>query len=211
MLSEVHIYHIKNDDIKFITKYFDNVFTHEINPPIEIDTGISVYPIGKYAMLEKKWINFDYIFFNEGDQIVFTNNISKYLIELNEKNYLCPHRLERDFNNKNRNGHKTTYFNKIKYVVYNFPKQKEKIFYKCNTFRESYGAAWIAKKEGVIKSNFNEPPNNSSLHIPCLSMYNSLSALKTFNIWDFFVDHLGGYSNALNACGLSIDDFPDRW
>jgi hypothetical protein len=209
-VTETHVYHLIDENISFIKDYFDNVYTHAINPTMEIDSGTMVYPIGKYALLEQRWKDFDYIFFNEADQVIFSNNLNKYICHLNESNYLSPHRFEKDFNKKNSNGQPIVKFNDIKYVLYNLPKTRNGIFFKCRSFWESYGAAWIAKNESVTKVDFTKPTNNG-LHIPCLAMFNQLTTLKTANFWDFFVEHLSGYSNALEKGGIDIENLPSCW
>jgi hypothetical protein len=209
-VSETHVYHPHDENLSFVKDYYPNVYTHGINPPMEIDCGTMVYPIGKYAMLENLWSNFEYVLFNEGDQIIFSNNLHEYIGHLNESNYLSPHRLEKDFNGSNSKNQPIVTYEDVKYVLYNLPKKRKGLFFNCENFWESYGAAWIAKKESVMKADFTKPPKNG-LHIPCLSMFNELKALKTANHWDFFVNHLSGYSNALEKSGHNIENFPNYW
>jgi hypothetical protein len=209
-VTETHVYHPADENLDFIKDYFANVFTHGINPPMETDNDNLIHPIGKYAMLEKRWDDFDYVFFNEGDQVIFSKNLSEYINCLDDSNYLSPHRLERDFNKSNSNNQPIVIHNNIKYVLYNLPKSRGEQFFKCKTFWESYGAAWIAKKESVNKADFTRP-GNSSLHVPCLSMFNAVEALKTSNCWNFFVDHLSGYNNALSKEGYDIEALPNCW
>ena len=209
-VSETHVYHPHDENIDFVKSYFDNVHTHGISPPMEIDCDTMIHPIGKYAMLEQRWRDFDYVFFNEGDQVIFSKDLNKYISCLNDSNYLSPHRIERDFNKSNSNDQPIVIHNEIKYVLYNFPKKRDGKFFKCESFWESYGAAWIARKESVVKADFTQPPNNG-LHMPCLAMFNELDALKTVRFWDFFVDHLSGYSNALEKSGHNIENLPNCW
>lgn len=215
-VTETHVYHTEDENINFITDHFNKVFTHAINPPMEIDAidgkiEVLVHPIGKYALLEQEWANFDYVFFNEGDQVIFSKNLQDYIYQLNDYNYLSPHRLERCFRKTNYNKHPLVMYNSVKYVLYNLPKDRTNpLVTECKTFWESYGAAWIAKTNSVLKADFTQPVE-SGLHVPCLSMFNTLTALKTNNYWDFFVDHLSGYRNALEKGGHDIENFPNCW
>ena len=38
-----------------------------------------------------------------------------------------------------------------------------------------------------------------------------MEALKTTDVFEFFVDHLSGFDNALAAFGLRIEDYPNFW
>lgn len=208
-VSEIHIYcNEKLDELTFIKRYYPFIYFHYLDLDLELDNNVMVYPIGKYAMLDGLWKEYEYVFFTEADQVFFSKNLN--VSKLNSECYISPHRFERCFNNCNKNK-KTIYYNSIKYNLFNEPKEiLDDDFFICSNFVESYGAAWIAKKEAVENVDFKNN-YNSSLHVPCLAMFNSLKSLKTRNYYDFFVDHLSGYKNSLNKSNIDFEKFPICW
>lgn len=213
-VDEVHIYHVEKDRIDFISNLFPNTYLHILNPPLEKDGGTTVYPIGKYAILDGVWKKFEYIFFTESDQVILSRNLWALVKSLPNESYLSPHRFERDYRNANLKNHHPIYYNETKYILYNSPTSEaldnSDTMVQCENFWESYGAAWVARTVDVKKIDFS-PTDGNGLHAPCLRMFERLTAWKTKNPYNFFVDHLSGYANALNAAGLSIDDFPYCW
>jgi hypothetical protein len=210
-VTETHLFCADKEKVQFLCNYFHNLFIHEVDPGTDVDTNRPVFPFGKYALLRDFWKHFKYVFYNESDQVIFSNRLGAYLTQLDDSNYLSPHRFERDFRRSNCRNQPIVKYNEINYVHYNAPRHtSNELVTKCQTFKESYGAAWIAKSESVKKADFNLPEGDG-LHAPCLAMFKKLTALKTSQCLDFFADHLGGYSNALEVAGFDIENFPNCW
>lgn len=200
-----------DQDISFVCSLFKNVYFKKITVPQETESGKLVFPIGKYAIMEKDWSNYKFVFFTESDQLIYSNKI----ILPEDNQYISPHRLEQIFRNHNRRKNKQkVYFDRKNYILYNeFPCENEyysNFFYRAKSFRASYGAAWIARSNFLEIIDFSKYKNRA-LHAPCLALFEKGVALKTINKFDFFVDHLSGFDNSLSQGGFSIKNFPSKW
>jgi len=67
-----------------------------------------------------------------------------------------------------------------------------------------------SKKNIIKKIDFNKFPDNA-LHAPCRALFENSKALKTKNVFDFFVDHLSGFDKEISKIGHSIKYFPGLW
>jgi len=210
MVNKVFLY-VSENGMNFIESFYENVEVKVINVPKELDDGKEVYPVGKYGLQEKSWLEYDYVFFTESDQIIYSKNLYNYIKNLSEYEYLSPHRLQHTLN-KNDEKLIVAFDYKNYIVCNNFKSELIDLngFIIAKTFRSSYGAAWIAKKTLLKKIDFNKFPDNA-LHAPCRALFENSKALKTKNVFDFFVDHLSGFDKEISKIGHSIKYFPGLW
>lgn len=211
-VDKIFLY-VCEDGMEFLCKLYEKLEVRKINPLQEYDDNKLVYPIGKYALLDKPWKGYDFVFFTESDQVIYSRGLLKFVSQLNDCQYLSPHRLERRYKHFNQNGQPIVKFDGNEYVLYNHSNTTLipfGDFWLAIDFRSSYGAAWIAKSNLLDIVDFNQY-SQKSLHTPSLVMFDTFQALKTKNVFDFFVDHLSGLDNALSQDGYSIQSFPGKW
>ena len=208
------ILYVCEDGLDFLLNLFENLEIKKIFVPKELESDKLVYPVGKYGLLDRAWENYDFVFFTESDQIIYSNNLYQIASKLSNNQYLSPHRLEKKYKNYNQKfNQQIIIYDNLDYVLYNhFPNQFIDLndFWEAKTFISSYGASWIARTSFIDNLDFNKK-SNCSLHIPCKVLFESGHALKTKNIFDFFVDHLSGFDNALSQAGYSINSYPGKW
>lgn len=197
IVEEINLY-VCDGNFDFLHEYFNSLKIIKINVPCVKQELRSVFPVGKYALMQKSWSKKEITIFTESDQILYLKNYNHILKSLDGENYFSPHRLEKKYRSKCRLDHPTIFFNKDEYTIYNhyieeFEKQNDYI--KAKTFRSSYGACWIAKKELLNDIDF-DCNCEMVLESPCKLLFDSKTCLKTKIIYDFFVDHLSGYDNS---------------
>lgn len=216
-VEEVIVY-VCEDGLDFLSHMFDRVSVRAIEVPEERDICDGevklVRPVGKYALIEESWSKYDFVFFTESDHVVYSNNLAQMADRLQNNQFLSAHRFEQDYLSYNHHGQPKVCFDDKKYVLYNDYEEEFSDFDDCfvtaETYRASYSAAWMARCSSLKNIDFNKY-ENKSLHSHSLVMFESLQCLKTKCRFDFFVDHLSGFDNALKKGGMDIGNFPGRW
>lgn len=212
------IVYVCEDGLDFIASLFDNVIVKKIEVPKEYDFNNGeikiVKPVGKYALLHNDWVAYDYVFFTESDHVIYSRSLKDIVQQLDDCQYLSAHRFELKHKQYNQHGQPIIIFDGHQYVLYNeynedFTEYGSN-FVLAKTYKASYSAAWIAKSGALKKVDFDRF-GNKALHCPCLATFDTLQCLKTKFHFDFFVDHLSGFDNALKEAGLDIAMFPGRW
>ena len=178
--------------------------------------GVDVLPVGRVALSRLNSEGFQYVLFTEADQIVHIRDTGRLVAVVDDHCYAVPHRIERDYKGANRHGQPRVRFNGADYVVWNYPGEGETRpllgdgFFAAPSRRIAYGAAWLAQAEAITKVDFLGPTHDPLAH-PCHALFGAMEAVKTTDVFEFFVEHLSGFDNALAAFGLRIEDYPNFW
>ncbi|QEH33011.1 hypothetical protein OJF2_15060 [Aquisphaera giovannonii] len=177
---------------------------------------VDVLPVARAGLASLDASGSRYVFFTEADQIVHIRDPGRLAGVVDDRRYAVPHRIERDYKGANRRGQPRVRFNSADFVVWNHPGEGEARppigdgFFRAATPRIAYGAGWLARADAVSRIDFLGPTDDPLAH-PCHALFDAMEAVKTTDVFEFFVEHLSGFDNALAAFGLRIEDYPSFW
>jgi hypothetical protein len=206
----------------FYLKSIKDQFGFDIDP-ILIETTNSLFlPVNSlnYIVTFPNYIEeYDYILFNESDQILYMDK-SKVLEPIENNVVLNFHRLNKPLFETNEemisnDGDFLTTFNGKPYYINNYRKFTEYIKnknYSVNTtVNGSYGAAYLCNKKTFLGINFFETNILSLEHSTIHLLEQGCIMLKTKNISDAIAIHLSGIGNIYKQIGFDIEDYPEVW
>jgi hypothetical protein len=215
-VTECRVFVATDADMALVQALALGVELERVDVTPEPLAGVDVLPVGRVALSRLSTAGFQYVLFTEADQIVHIRDPGRLAAIVDDHCYAVPHRIERDYKGANRHGQPRVRFNGADYVVWNYPSAGETRlprgdgFFAAPTRRVAYGAAWLARAEANAKADFLGRTDDPLAH-PCHALFGVMEAVKTKDVFEFFVEHLSGFDNALAAFGLRIEDYPNFW
>ena len=151
----------------------------------------------------------DIILYSEADQAYKFKSLSEIIRALNDKVYIIPHRIE-EIPAANPRCHHPNNLEVLNvedrlYLVQNRrdfnggPYEEDSLFYKPSTFDLAFGGSFLILGAALKRVSISYSPILPVEHASGIDAFNSLLALKTVKISDFYCIHYSGYERNLTG------------
>lgn len=210
--------------VPFVQNDYDfdllNKLPGKINPiKIECDPiYLPIYSL-KHVQENEQEFPFDYIFYTEGDHILYCHDLPAMAAACNDNTYIMPWRFTRIPTNVAYASVKftemcpTIRFDDKTYEIRHYTqRRKEGRFFQLGSIVRAFSGCWLLNRHLFLKADFRRSRELPIEHA-CWSLFErGRIALKTSDPLDFFVDHLSGYEQTLrDSKNIHVKEIPGVW
>lgn len=173
----------------------------------------------RHVQANRKDFRFKYIFYTEADHILYTNCLTDIAEQLDKATYIMPWRFTRIHpfvtypTVKVEETCPVTRFDGKTYEIRHYVKKKrDGRFVTITNMARAFSGCWLAKRNLFMQSEFKKSDGLPIEHA-CFSLFDEKrQALRTYDPYEFFVDHLSGFEQTLrDHKDMNIMDVPGGW